>query len=638
MKESRSIGNSMGYAQQIVLDDKGLKNEIASYESGIADQTLGDSIYACQSLAEQTDDMSLAKLIVLYLSGEKEIEHEIKRIFAWSNKIEKAEFLLKQLQSSDRALQLKSIELIAILKEPLVIPRLKDLFSLDDVEMGKAIIDALGEMDEPLGLKVIENALKAEDIGLLMHAIRTLSKITEDVPWKVFRRLLAHPDKDVRREAAFSIAIRKAPKSAPHIVRAILSEQDRDIKHIMIQYAGMIPGKEILLPLLTMVAHDPDHKTRLIASRTLHRVQGILKIGPLYKLRDHKDPSIRAEVLLRLGQYGVEEGRLKRYLRITLVNATDQQIVQSCIQALGYIAEHEDVEFLTSYLNKDPLTAYNTALALTRIWRLEDKDKVLDALMLCTSSTQRQIFLKYLIHRRGFSLAPEQILDAVKVLREKDDNLNVHYLTSALLEFAPCIGTFEYLADLYQTDTSYFDKEAVAHSLSNLILHHDELMIEIVRQRDMSESCHLMQFIPHDKNESFFRTLANSIFSRDIAGVSEETMLDSCDRVYSVLMLNPNALRQFLHAVKETAWQSMFIESLRKHATNDMIMFLLDELLDMLTIDDDEARASILAMLKRVQNVKILPYLMGVAESQAEGAAKAMARDLIRGLTKGGAA
>jgi HEAT repeat protein len=625
----------MEYAKHIVLDDEHMRDDLVSYERTVSDHTLGDNIYACQSLGERNDEMSLAKLIVLYLSGEKEIEHEIKRIFAWSNRIDKAEFLIKQLSSPERTLQLKSVELIGILKEPLVIPRLKDTFSPDDVEMGKAIIDALGEMEEPIGLKVIASALKATDTDLLMHAIRMLSKMTENISWKVFRRLLSHPDKDVRREAAFSIAIRKEPGSARSIVRTILNEQDRDIKHTVLQYAGMIPGKEILLPLFNMVAHDPDLKTRLIASRTLHRVQGILPLGPLYKLRNHKDPAIRSEVILRLGQYGVEEERLKRYLRDTLIHATDQRIVQSCIQALGYIAEHADVDLLTSYLDKDPLTSYNAALALTRTWRLEDKDRVLEALMNCASSTQRQVFLKYLIHRRGFSIDPEQLLNAAKSLREEDDNLNVHYLSSALLEFAPCAGTFEYLADLHKTDTSHFDKEAIAHSLSNLILHNEGIMIEIVNQHDMDKSCYLMQFIPHYKSEGFFRTLADGIFRKEIPDISEETLRSSCDNVYAVLLLNPYALRQFLHSVKGTAWQGMFVGSLREHATNDIIIFLLDELLNMLSVDDDATRASVLAMLRRVRNVKILPYLMAVAESKSEGEAKKTARELIQNLTKG---
>ncbi|MFA4875666.1 MAG: HEAT repeat domain-containing protein, partial [bacterium] len=381
----------MGYASYIIYADDVAAPDVEGYDRALAGLSLGEKIADCQKFNERADAAGISKMLILYMAGGSEISHEVKRIFSWRNRAEKANFLIAQLQSSDTDIVMSSIDLLGVLKEPFTIPYIDAIFNFSDTRLAERIIDALSEMGENVGVATIMKALRSRNKDLLLLAIKRLSRMVEDVSWKVFRPLLQHDAPEIRNEAAFAICIRKSPQSAACLQKAIWSEQDRATKLGMIKHLGTVPGRRLVRPLLYMIVHDKDQKMRLAASRTLDRLQGLLRPGVIYWLRYTPDPAMRAEALFRLGKLGCEVEAHKEFLRRTLRKSQDLQILQACLQALGNIAERTDVDLLIEFLSRDPFTSYNAAFALTKMLRLEDGDRIISIIRSTRSHTTKQI-------------------------------------------------------------------------------------------------------------------------------------------------------------------------------------------------------------------------------------------------------
>jgi HEAT repeat protein len=626
----------MDYATHIVFTNAEGSEDLAAFEKEMRSKTLGDRIYACQSLNESAAETSLAKLFVLYLSKERDVTNEIQRIFSFTYPVEKTLFLVKQLDADDKEIVYSALTLIKLLKTPLAIPYIQEIFNLEDIELSKRIIAALGAMADPQAVKMIVSALDTENEELLNFTIQVLSHRTQDVGWHTFKKLLEHSDKRIRREAAFAIAVRRDKRSAASMARAIETEIDSETKHALITYSGMIPGRQLLMPLLNMSAHDPDNKTRLLASRALYRIQGIILSKDFFHLRKVEDPDIRAEVIARLGQFGVEEDSQKKYIREELAKATTLNIVQACVQALGYTAERSDVDTLMGYLKHDPLTGYNAALALTRLWRSQDCGRVLEAIKVSTSAMQRQVFLKFLIHRRGLGIESGKLLEIVRWLFENDANINVHYLAAMLLEHAPSPETIVHLLRMNQNIEDFFVKEATATALRHIIKENDEMIIALSHTLEIDQFLSLIQFIPRGKKESFYRDLAAGIFDRETHVFDEETLNNVCDHAYVVLLMNLYAMKQFLSIAGGTFWERAFLQTFHDNATKDMVNSTCEELMDLLDTDDENIRILILERLKDVNNPKLLPKCMAIAEGSAGGTASALAREIVSSFGKRG--
>jgi len=626
----------MEYATHIVIANKARQRELAAFESEMPTKTLGDRVYACQSLNEDAAETNLAKLFVLYLSKERDVTNEIKRIFPLNHATEKTLFLVKQLHSKDRDIVYSALNLIRLLKQPLAIPYLQEIFNLEDIEMSEHIIAALGSMVDPIAVKMMVSALETPDDNLLHFTIKTLSTRTMDVAWRTFKKLLGHEDRKIRREAAFAIAMRRDKRSATSMAQAIEAETDLETRHALITYSGMIPGRQLLMPLLNMSAHDPDNKTRLLASRALYRIQGIIPSKDFFRLRKVEDPDIRAEVIARLGQFGVEEDAQKKFIREELTKASTLNIVQACVQALGYTAESADIDTLMGFLKRDPLTGYNAALALTRLWRSQDSGRVLEAIKVSTSAMQRQVFLKFLIHRRGLGIEPSKILETVKWLFENDANINVHYLAAMLLEHAASQETIVHLLKMNNEIDDFFVKEATATAMRHIIKENGDMIISLAQSAKVEQFLALVKFIPPGKKESFYRDLAAGIFDRKTHVFDDKTLENVCSHVYVVLLMNLHAMKQFLAIAGDTFWEKAFLKAFHDNATKDVVNHVSEELLDLLDTHDENIKILILERLRDVNDPKLLPKCMAIAESGQEETASILAREIVSSIGKRG--
>lgn len=650
----------MALAQDIIVKTPGAANTLDAFSTKLSKLTLGEKIREVQSLNEDEGETSAAKLLFMYIASEEEIRFEIKRIFSWKSKKEKIGFLISQFSSSNKEVLLVSIHLLGVLKEPIAIPYLDEIFKLEDTALCAYIIATLGEIGNPLGIKTVQKGLKSTDRCLLILAIRTLSGWRDDVQWRQFKPLLFHGYKEVRAEAAFAIALRKSSSSASSILKAIRIEKDPGTRHLLIQYAGMIPSSKILMPMLHIVTEDDDQKARFIASRSIDRLQGLLRPRELFSLRNVSNPKIKAEIIFRLGKFGTDSDRYKNYIRTTLKKTKEPLIVQACLQALGYIAEHEDVSLLTEFLGKDPLSSYNAlmalthtwrtddkddvhqmlnggllsaygaAMALTRTWRMEDKDSVLSSITGNLSATQKQVIIKYMIRRRGLLLEPAKILKTVQNILSKDDNINVRYLSIALLEFAPSTETITFLIDLYLNAKENFELEATKSALSQLAIYHRRFIISFISTCKLRDTGKIISFIPADADIDYFRDVAKALFAKLDKDIGVKAVAKMCYEIFDLFMSNPKATKLFIKSLPNAMWQRLFIDKLLHAAKASLIEEIEDELIPLLAVPDDGIRTSVMQLVIAVKNPGIIPRLMTIAESKKDTTSAEIAKNIIK--------
>ncbi len=626
----------MEYTSCIVLSSEARRGEIAMYEAGLPSMSLSEKLRDAQLLSEMGDDISNAKVLLLYLSGEREISHEVRRIFSWTGKKEKSEFLIDQLKADENELVLASIELLGVLQEPSSIPALDDVFDISNAKLCMTVIEALNKINHPLGTRTMKKALKAPNELIVVFAVQKLARWTETVPWKVFLPLLFQKNAEITAEAAFAIALRRSPKSAKWILRVIYREPDKLVRRNLIRFLGMIPSSLSVLPLLKIMTTDPDQKARLAASRAMDRLQGLISPRVLFHFRRIPDVKMRAELIVRLGKFSSDIERHKEFIRETLVKSDDMLITQACIQALGSISDRGDIALLETLLSKDPLTSYQATLALTRIWRLSDAEHVLEILRTSVYPVQKQVIMKYLMRRRGFSTNPFRLLETVADVLSKDDNVNVHYLGACLLRYAPSAETVDYLLNLYVEETDPNIQSATDNSLNIIATYHSDYLLELMKVCGRDTCRLLFKHIPPDLDASFYRSAAKTVFTKYAEFKKDAGATELCSEVFARFSEIPQAFRELVRALPDAELKKHFLDMFSRTLNEKAIGYVKNELVDMLDEEDGEIRRMTLELLTRIKDPSVLPLVIEAVHKDKGGGLKPLAQEMSRQIIREG--
>lgn len=626
----------MAHADLIIFSDPATADAAARYEQELPSKALSEKLLDCQAFGDNVDELSLAKLILLYALGGDEARHEVKRVLAWSHRVEKANFIVGQLQSGDPRIIECSVELLGVLRERLASPALAFIFDVREAGLAKVIVKSLSEIGGSIAVATIVQALSAADVELVRLAVESIAPLVEEVRWTTFRPLLSHSDGGVRTEAAFAICVRRVPESARSLLAALERETDTDVRRHLIHDIGIVPNTAIVPPLLRIIVHDPDQKARLMATRALDRLQGILHSGALFALRKHRDVRVRAEVLSRLGKFGSDVEKHKDYLRRTLSESTDVFVIQACLQALGNIAERRDRDVLESFLVGEPVAAYCAALSLIRVLRLEDAGQLLDHVVSIRSPSLRQVFLKYLIRRRGFSVRADELLRKLMILLSGENNINVRYLTFLLLRFAPGVETFEFLLASFHACANRFERSAIESSIRYLALHHPDDVVALIRRCGSAVCRDVIGYIPSGMDASFYRRVAEALFEKCGTAGCEEGVQEHVRDMIRIIISSPPAVREFLRVVPDAHWTVFVLQALVEHADRGTIAGLKGELVGMLAHDDEEVRSLAMMLILSLRDPEIVPHLVGIAEHDPREAIRKAARHASRVLIREG--
>lgn len=607
--------------------------ELKAYEASMLRLSLSEKLGECQSLCDSSGEIDIAKVFLLFLIGGDEVNHEVKRIFSWEHQRSKLSFLTAQMSSKNSTVVCGAIDLLGILGDPTAISFLESRFDLGDVEIAKHIVAALSKIAHPLGMRAVLLALKSSDKSLLMDALGHLSRRVDIIPWKAFRNLLKHEAGDVRAKAAFAISLRKAPQSGARLFRTLAREKNPIYRRQIIGCLGNVPSKKFIWPLLSIIATDSDHKARLIASRALDRLQGMLSADVLYKFRDSSNLAVRYDVLFRLGKFGSQVVKHKEYIRYTLIHSTDSHAMQACILALGHIAERQDIDLLRSYLFQDPLIAYSAAIALTKILRLEDASLVLEILKGKLSPVVRQIFLRYLARRRALGLAPGAILEVVMLSIEARSDINTCYVAFCLLEHAPSKKTIELL--LSSMGDGPYEREAINRTLNKIIANNGDVALSFLADCNINMWRGMLRSLPQSLEPQWYHSLASIFFNRCQNWSDEEGFSVLLNLIEFFLPLRM-AIKEFLRVAPDDIWKAFILRVLIEHADRNLILDIKEELLSALKGKDSEVRSLAMLLIISLKDANIVPYLISAAESDPKGELRKVAQHIARALIEKG--
>lgn len=622
---------TMEYASHIIFSKGGMKGDVKSYEISLAARSLGEKLTDCQQFCKNDDEFSISKVLLLFLQGGDEIRHETKRIFAWTHRREKANFLILQLESKNKNVRMAAIDLLGVLEDPIAISHLGSIFNLHNAEISIRIVGALSQIGSPLGLETILKALFSSDKSLLTYSIEKLSRRTDVIPWRVFKKLLSHPDRDVRANAAFAISLRKVPKSAACLLNTLQREKDKKTRRELIQYLGNIPSEKILIHLLRIALQDADQKSRLSASRSLDRLQGILPPKAIFKLRHNADAAVRAEAIFRIGKFGCEIAKYKKFILKTLSSSKDTIVLQSCLLALGHIAERKDADVLIAYLKKDPLLAYCAAMSLTKILRLEDSEGLFKILRENPPSLIKQIILQHMCRRRLFA-DPDKLLETIKITLNGDTNINTRYLAFRVLEYVPTEDVLEFLISEAIHTGNIYEGEAIGHSLESIMSKHGEVLLPLLHRCNVETCFVVLKHLPQNMDAPFYKKIASTFFELHGSDAGDEVAMTILQQIVERIIHVPKAVTELLNAAPDAVWKTLILQFLIEHADRDAIAGIKDELVEMIRESDYNVRVFAMLLLISLKDENIIPLVVEIAESDKRDDVRMAARNIAKEL------
>lgn len=628
-----NIGDEMDCVRHISFSNHTPIEDVHAYASALSRLALSEKLSDCQRFSEEGGEVSTAKVLLLFLEGGDEVRHEVKRIFSWQQRRPKTAFLVLQLASDDPAVVLGAIDLLGVLGEASSIFELDARFNPEETEIARHIVIALGQMGEPLAFKTILRALKAQDRRVVLEALRQLSRQTSIISWKAFCPLLRSEDTEVRTEAAFAISIRKVRKSGARLLKTLFLERDVVARRKLIRCLGSVPNRALVMPLLGIIVGDRDQKSRLEASRALDRLQGMLPSDTLYRRRKTRDPSMQAEVLFRLGKFGSTVVKHKDYLRRILQESSDLSVVQACILALGHISDRGDADLLIGCIKKDPVIAYVAAIALTKIFRMEDADRVLEVLRFHPLSIVQQIFLRYIGRRRGFGASPQVLLSAVQSCLAGKPNINTSYLAYGVLAYAPSEETMDFLLAAEGGD---FEREAIDDAIGRITEKHGGIVLSVLHRGDFPVWRSLLPHLPGRLGDRWYRPFARAFFDRYRTRHADAEVNDLLAEIVRRFITFPEFLRGYLIMAPDAPWKELLLRLIMEHAQQEIISVLRGELLDLLGDEAPEVRALAMMLLLSLRDATVVAPLIEIAESDPRDELRRAARQIATALVKEG--
>ncbi len=288
-------------------------------------------------------------------------------------------------------------------------------------------------------------------------------------------------------------------------------------------------------------------------------------------------------------------------------------------------------------MSADPLTAYNATMALTKLWRQGDSDRVLKALAASASPVQKQIILKYLIRRRGLACDAPTLLACVQGVIESSDNINLRYLSYCLLEYAPSVATVHYLVRAYRASDDWYLREAVVTTLKALARHHARDFLALIDVCDQAAYADIVHVLPMDIDPSFFGSLAVTLCQKFHDAGFEEHPQELCTSILAILAKNADALKAFVGSIPDTAMKKVLLDTLAVEGTPEAIAAIADVLADMLHDQAPGIRARALALLGTLHEPSLVPRLIVAAESSPDIAWRDEIRGVARMLIEGSA-
>ena len=261
----------MNIISQLQLSEKN-RVELKKFSKILEGMNASRHYYLLDQLRSTYLERDLARIFLLYMISTEYIQHEIKNSFSLQYKNERVHFLAEQLKSKSKDVQLVALELLHTFADPIALPLIEDALLLEDPDITSKCIELLDHINHLSAASILQKLAKKVPEQDTKSIICYLRNKTSFVNWKFYIPFLKSENPEIRKEAAFSLALQKEPKSAKKLIGLIEHEKHTDNIYACIEYLGFISSRRVFHYLLFMSVENPDQKKRYYANKSLSRL------------------------------------------------------------------------------------------------------------------------------------------------------------------------------------------------------------------------------------------------------------------------------------------------------------------------------------------------------------------------------
>ncbi len=250
----------------------------------------------------------------------------------------------------------------------IAVPALMAALKDGDVEVRRAAVQSLSNLDDPRAIPAFIDALRDADAEVRACAASALGQFEDKRSITPLMGALKDTGKDVRRAAMSSLAGQGADVPVD-VVIAALGDKDPEIRQAALGLAGRRGGDDeeraadprIVQAVVGLIG-DPNADVRSEAISLLGDFRLTQAPAGLIAAAKDKDPEVRQHVASALGQIG--DAKAVPTLREMLSDG-NSDVREQAVQALGEIRDRSALEALVGALKSgDPVVRRSAAEAL----------------------------------------------------------------------------------------------------------------------------------------------------------------------------------------------------------------------------------------------------------------------------------
>ncbi len=147
-----------------------------------------------------------------------------------------------------------------------------------DMQIIEPLINAIHDEDDDTRLRVVESLGNIKDERIVPHLIQALS---EDVP-------------RVRAQVAMSLGLQRDYRALEALIE-LLKDGEAMVRAGAVQALLHVPDARAIMPMMGVLADDPDENNRHYAARTLEQIGGVGVVDALSLLL-HSEPSTETKI------------------------------------------------------------------------------------------------------------------------------------------------------------------------------------------------------------------------------------------------------------------------------------------------------------------------------------------------------
>ncbi len=250
----------------------------------------------------------------------------------------------------------------------IAVPALMAALKDGDVDVRRAAVQSLSNLDDPRAIPAFIDALRDTDAEVRACAAGALGQFEDKRSITPLMGALRDADKDVRRAAISSLGSQGAEVPVDVVVTA-LGDKDPDIRQAALSLAERHGGDDeerpadprIVQAVVGMIS-DPNADVRSEAISLIGDFRLTQAPASLIAAAKDKNPEVRQHVASALGQIG--DAKAVPTLREMLADG-NSDVREQAVQALGEIRDRSALEALVGALkSSDPVVRRSAAEAL----------------------------------------------------------------------------------------------------------------------------------------------------------------------------------------------------------------------------------------------------------------------------------